>query len=235
MRDFFTAPTFSNALQAQKCLSELCVDAEIENIAYLGISLADQPNDMPTIISTYKQDWVKQYVKQQYVGIDPAIIYGMRGILPYDWASTCYTDKKIRNFFGEANEFGISNNGLSIPIRGAKGDRATFSINSSLSDAEWRNFKTERQADLIVFAYLFHLQIMDTLEDQYKRLEVTLSPREADVLRWAADGKSAWETAKILGLTERTVSFYISNAAVKLRAATKPQAIANAMRIGILS
>ncbi|WP_198385589.1 helix-turn-helix domain-containing protein [Roseovarius mucosus] len=46
---------------------------------------------------------------------------------------------------------------------------------------------------------------------------------------WAAHGKSAWETAQILGLTETTVKTYIANACKKLDAQNKVHAVAICM------
>lgn len=55
---------------------------------------------------------------------------------------------------------------------------------------------------------------------------VSLTPREKDVLFWAANGKSAWETAALLQLTENTVKFYIRNACSRLGAQNKTHAVA---------
>ncbi|MCX7567739.1 helix-turn-helix transcriptional regulator [Sulfitobacter sp. F26169L] len=55
---------------------------------------------------------------------------------------------------------------------------------------------------------------------------VTLAPREKDVLLWAANGKSAWETAILLELTENTVKFYIRKACSRLGAQNKTHAVA---------
>ena len=53
-----------------------------------------------------------------------------------------------------------------------------------------------------------------------------LAPREKEVLLWAARGKSAWETAELLELSEKTVKFYIRNACSRLKAQNKTQAVA---------
>lgn len=61
-----------------------------------------------------------------------------------------------------------------------------------------------------------------------------LTPRELECLRWCAEGKSYWDTAVILGITERTVSFHMERARNKLDAATNAHAVARAMRAGLL-
>ena len=53
-----------------------------------------------------------------------------------------------------------------------------------------------------------------------------LSPREAECLRWVADGKTDFEIGKILEISPRTVRFHVNNAKVKLGVATRIQAVA---------
>jgi LuxR family transcriptional regulator len=64
---------------------------------------------------------------------------------------------------------------------------------------------------------------------------VTLSSRECEVLRWAAEGKTAYESGVILGLTERTVNFHISRSIEKLNASNKTNAVAKAILMGLIA
>lgn len=61
-----------------------------------------------------------------------------------------------------------------------------------------------------------------------------LSAREREVLLWAAQGKTAWETASILGLSPKTVEFHLASCGRKLGTATKAQTILAAARGGLL-
>ncbi|CDL00306.1 transcriptional regulator [Magnetospirillum gryphiswaldense MSR-1 v2] len=61
-----------------------------------------------------------------------------------------------------------------------------------------------------------------------------LTAREREVLLWAAQGKTAWETAAILGISSKTVEFHLGNCGRKLGAATKAQTILAAARRGLL-
>jgi DNA-binding CsgD family transcriptional regulator len=56
-----------------------------------------------------------------------------------------------------------------------------------------------------------------------------LSPREAECLRWIAEGKTDVEAGKILHISPRTVRFHINNAKAKLGVATRIQAVAKRM------
>ena len=58
----------------------------------------------------------------------------------------------------------------------------------------------------------------------------SLTPREREVLWWAAQGKSAWEIGEILQIAKRTVDEHTQNAIRKLGAVNRTQAVATALR-----
>jgi DNA-binding CsgD family transcriptional regulator len=62
----------------------------------------------------------------------------------------------------------------------------------------------------------------------------TLTRRERECLCWCAEGKSYWETAVILGISERTVSFHMEAVRGKLSAGSNAHAVAIAVRGGLL-
>ncbi|WP_255500614.1 helix-turn-helix transcriptional regulator [Caulobacter sp. 17J80-11] len=61
-----------------------------------------------------------------------------------------------------------------------------------------------------------------------------LTPRQAECLRWAAEGKSSWDIAQITGLSPRTVDEHLDNACRRLGVKRRAQAVAAATRAGIL-
>lgn len=61
-----------------------------------------------------------------------------------------------------------------------------------------------------------------------------LTARESEVLRWVANGKSAWEIGEILEITKRTVDEHVQTAVRKLGAANRTHAVALALRDGII-
>lgn len=62
-----------------------------------------------------------------------------------------------------------------------------------------------------------------------------LSPRERECLYWASEGKSSSDVAAILGLSARTVDSYLEKACAKLGVRTRIEAVASAVRAGILN
>lgn len=62
-----------------------------------------------------------------------------------------------------------------------------------------------------------------------------LTGREAECLRWAAVGKSEWEISQILGISEHTAERHLLNAKLRLGAANRVQAVAEAIRLGLIA
>lgn len=63
----------------------------------------------------------------------------------------------------------------------------------------------------------------------------SMTPREADCLHWVAQGKTNWEIASILGVSENTVRYHLKNAYKKLGANSRGSAVKRAMRSGAVS
>lgn len=61
-----------------------------------------------------------------------------------------------------------------------------------------------------------------------------LSNRELEVLRWASEGKTAWETGQILSIAEATATNHLKSAVRRLECVNKTQAVAKAISIGLL-
>ncbi|MCO5731127.1 LuxR family transcriptional regulator [Rhizobium sp. SSA_523] len=62
----------------------------------------------------------------------------------------------------------------------------------------------------------------------------TVSERELDCLNWTAVGKTSAEIADILDLSEHTVNHYLNRATRKLDAVNRTQAVAKAIKLGLI-
>lgn len=61
-----------------------------------------------------------------------------------------------------------------------------------------------------------------------------LTPREAETLLWAAEGKTSWEAGTILGIAESTTVQYLTSTARKLHASNRAHLVTKAFVKGIL-
>ncbi len=71
-------------------------------------------------------------------------------------------------------------------------------------------------------------------KDKDRPYEFDLTERQLEILHWAKAGKSNWEIAKILDITERTVKFHLGNIYRKMDVINRSQAIASAIENGII-
>lgn len=62
----------------------------------------------------------------------------------------------------------------------------------------------------------------------------SLSPRELECVLWVSRGKSSGDIGGILGLSPRTVDSYLEKVCAKLHVRTRIEAIAVAVRIGLI-
>lgn len=65
-------------------------------------------------------------------------------------------------------------------------------------------------------------------------LPVRLSNREKDVLAWVSRGKSSWEASCILGISENTVKFHLTNIYNKLNVRTRVEAVVKASELQLI-
>jgi LuxR family transcriptional regulator, transcriptional regulator of spore coat protein len=62
----------------------------------------------------------------------------------------------------------------------------------------------------------------------------TLSPRELEILTWAAKGKTYWEIARILGIAYASVHSHINSFRLKLNAVNTTHAVARGYELGLI-
>jgi LuxR family quorum sensing-dependent transcriptional regulator len=118
--------------------------------------------------------------------------------------------------------------GAHFPVQDATGLRGSMAL---LGDHS--GFDLQQMMELNYLA----IHVYDALEkirSSTARTTDTLTDREIDCLNWTAAGKTSAEIAEILGLSEHTVNHYLNRAAKKLDTVNRAQAVAKALRTGII-
>jgi DNA-binding CsgD family transcriptional regulator len=130
----------------------------------------------------------------------------------------------MREIFGR---FGIVRGGC-FPVHDATGGRGAVVIGGKGPELQRQQMMELSYAALHVFNRLAEIRSLDT------RPPEILTDREIDCLNWTAAGKTSAEIADILGLSEHTVNHYLNRAAKKLDTVNRTQAVAKALRIGLI-
>jgi len=207
----------------------------LANSVYLCPSFPGRSVADPFFTATYSAEWIAHYRTQRYASIDPVIKIGIRSVLPLDWARLPRRDKKVRRLFGEARDAGVGRQGVTIPVRGpTNGLWALFVATSNESDSEWGARRFELMRDLVLVAYYAHQRAYE-LHAREAPLDLNaITRREMEALEWAAEGKSVEDAALLMRISAVTVRAHLDSARHKLQALTRVQAIAKAIRAGLI-
>ncbi len=173
----------------------------------------------------YPNDWLELYVAQGYALTDPVLGACRRSVVPVGWETVAGRSEHAAVFFDRARAHGVGRRGLTFPVHGPGGRLALLSVSGEDTDAQWGELVRERISDVSLLAcHLFEA------EKERRGDRNLLSAREAECLRWSAEGKTLKDIAAILGLSERTVRFHLENARRKLDALNTRHAAAIAVR-----
>lgn len=215
-------------------LAEIGSKFGFSNITYFFLSSKAVTGSPGKLLTTYAEEWQSHYFAMDYDEIDPIIWTSMRSFLPVDWTLVPKPTRKSQQFFGEAMEFGVSDQGITIPVRGPSGETALVSLNPEIGQSDWPAYLKYIKPDIIYFAHLLHKAVLDKTERPAQFGSIRLTAREKIALQFAALGKTSKDTATVMEISERTVETHIANAAIKLQACTKTQAVARAIAAGLI-
>lgn len=183
---------------------------------------------------TYSDAWRQKYLDETYLRIDPVVQGCYQRFHPVDWKRLDWSSKAAREFAKVAAEYGVGNQGFSIPIRGPNGQFALFTVNDTCDDRTWAGFTQSNRRDLILIAHYFNEKALEFEPARQPGQQQPLSPREVDAMTLIAVGYSRAQIADRLSISEHTLRVYIESARFKLGALNTTHAVARAMSRGLI-
>lgn len=207
---------------------ELCARYEMAHMTFLVVCAGTASRTYPDFFTTYPDAWTAAYLERGYFGIDPVIDVMRRGFLPVVWSCLDWRSRPASRLFKEARFYGIGSQGLTIPIRGANGERSLFSVTSSLPRREWTRLRDSSVHEMQILSYYLHETVFDALDFRTSQRIRKLSGRESQCLQLLARGRISKQIATDLGISESAVKLYLRSARLKLGALTSHHAVARA-------
>ncbi|SNT35241.1 helix-turn-helix transcriptional regulator [Tropicimonas sediminicola] len=183
---------------------------------------------------TYSQLWVDRYVEKDYLRMDPVILGCLQRFNPVDWKELDWSSRAARSFLREAIDYGVGNQGLSIPIRGPAGQFALFTASHNCDDDVWAAFVDLNMRDLIIIAHEFNRKALEFEQGGDSAPSPSLSPRELAAMTYLAKGLSRAQAAQEMEISEHTLRVYIEAARHKLGALNTTHAVARALSRGLI-
>ncbi len=209
-----------------------CNDMGVENF-YFASSLFNTSNTTPDLrtLSAYPNEWQQRYQQANYFDHDLTVNHCRTKSTPLLWLDPATElDKKNKKIFAEASEFGIVS-GITFPYHGVSSEFGLLSgtVSEDFEHSSLDSIVTQHSLYLLGAA-LFDLHNQDK-DNAYVDI---LTAREKECLRWAAEGKTAWEMSVILSISERTACFHLDNAKKKLNSVTRTGAVSKALLHSLL-
>lgn len=176
--------------------------------------------------------WMAHYQARRYYRVDPVLRQGLAGKSRMLWSDAMFSEAGA--LWSDARMAGLRY-GMSLAAWDRTGALGLYSL---ARDAE--PISAPEQGRISLHASWLMASCHPLLVAQLQRRDprwrdVVLTPREREVLIWSADGKTAFEVAMIMGISERTVNFHLGHIISKFQASNKTQAIVAAVSSGLVS
>jgi LuxR family transcriptional regulator, quorum-sensing system regulator BjaR1 len=209
--------------QFEKMIGDLGFHAYI----MAGIPEAGQTLAQVTVANGWPVEWFELYNRENLSAVDPVPRHCFNTLNPFEWKDAPYDherDAAAHNVMTRARDFRF-NEGFCIPIHY---DDATGAV-SMAGERPYLDPETKSALHLMSVFTHGRLRALARSVPPVAAPGRRLSETEAEVLRWAARGKTAWETSQILGISERNVRWHLEAAQRKLMAPNKTATVARAL------
>lgn len=182
------------------------------------------------------EEWRARYEAQNYERVDPLISYSTMHYVPMAWDETDYANANAVAMYQEGLGFGIRS-GVVFPMHGPNVKISCVNLISSEASIGHKLDEIAKLGSAQLLACYLHeaFQRLENLAAVSEFDSSSLSRREIQCLQWSAEGKTSLEIARILALSERTIVFHLGNAAQKLGAINRRQAVVRAITLGLIS
>lgn len=185
----------------------------------------------PVIYSNYPAEWIEKYINMTLYKYDPVFLLASKSIMPFIWddKALSFSSSGYNKIFESSRQYNILS-GYAFPLHDHENNLATLSLYTEGECELLKRCVEKHKRNIQLLLLSVHEQYM--LTQQYpvrsEKHKKTLTARETEVLRWASVGKTYAEIAIIMGITESTVKFHISNLIVKLGVVNAKHAIKKA-------
>src|SRR5689334_12690688 len=175
--------------QFEKIIGALGFDAYImARIPHAGESLSQT-----TVANGWPTQWSELYHREKFYEVDPIPRHCVNSLNPFEWKDAPYDrqhERRARDVMLRARDFGL-NEGFCIPIHY---DDATSAVSLA---GERPYLDAETRSALHLIGVFTHGRLRALARPVAAAPARRLNEIEAEVLRWAARGKTAWETGQI--------------------------------------
>lgn len=184
------------------------------------------------LLNNYPVVWQKRYREAGFLAIDPTVAQGRRSRAPIIWNEHLFAHTP--ELLEEARGFGLKVGWAqsSLDLHGVVGMLTLARTGEPLQTSELH----AKQSRMLWLVQISHQLIGSRyIRQLHDAGNPQLTPREIEILKWYADGKTAPDIGKILNISVDTVKFHTKNSISKLGAPNKTAAVVRAVTMGLLA
>ena len=151
---------------------------------------------------------------------------------PFFWSELAHyvrDDLSARRVMDEATGFNL-NEGFTVSLQTLDRQTVLFSLGGRHLEIE----PDTRGVLTLVANYAISRAIMLNQEAPADK-PIVLSAREREALQWASEGKADWEIGEVMNISEHGADKHMRSIRMKLGAINRTQAVAEAIRRGLIA
>jgi LuxR family transcriptional regulator len=201
---------------------------------YCSFTMSSQlPNNeiKPIHINNYPNGWNTLYQQVHFFEEDPIVTHCKRCVLPIVWEEKAFN--AAPDLWALAQSLGV-HNAWTQPVHDFQGVYSMLTLGRSHGEVSPQELY-EKAGHVLWLCHAMHAVVARKYADKPKTAPPCqkLTPRETEILKWSAMGKTAGDIATILCLSERTVGFHIKSTFNKLGVNNKIAAVLCASKAGL--
>lgn len=183
-------------------------------------------------LNNFPSEWNSQYDQNQYIAIDPVVAHCNYSMSPILWTEDVFSQSP--SLWEALQQQGLQHGWSQSVWDEETGMCSILSLARSHCPITAYELYENLGFTVFIIRHLHTLAAQALPKKLAKSSSPQLSPREVEVLRLSADGKTAYEIARILNLSERTVNFHVHRAIEKLGVCNKIAAVIAAAKAGTI-
>ncbi|WP_455824161.1 helix-turn-helix transcriptional regulator [Pseudomonas graminis] len=184
----------------------------------------------PIYLNNYPEEWNNLYTQGHFFEADPVVKHCKRSVLPLVWEEKAF--KETPNLWSLAQTFGVQH-GWTQAVHDFQGVFSMLTLGRSKGEVTPEELY-EKAGHALWICHALHAVVAQTYAGKPSVSPASkLTPRETEILKWSAMGKTAADIATILCLSERTVGFHICSCFKKLGVNNKIAAVLCASKAGL--
>lgn len=184
-----------------------------------------------SIICSWPAELVSRYDEWGLLKGSPVLERLRKSVIPFRFDMSEVPQNARSEDVGRAIDLFSSFNmmrGVYFPVHDIFGNRGAVVFSGDRSQAEVGEVLQLSMVSTMVFERIAQLQHAD------ERPGEDLTEREIECLILTSSGKTSSEIAEILSVSEHSINHYLNRAAKKLGTTNRTQAVAKALRIGLI-